>query len=385
MPGNDPGLRQHLAAQPAPAMRVTGERVVITNLTKRYRDTLALDDVSLEVAPGELVTILGPSGSGKTTTLMIIAGFSEGAYSGEVRVGDRRIDHLPPNLRGIGMVFQHLELFPHMSVEDNIAFPLRMRGLASSVVKERLQGALELVRLTSMAKRLPAQLSGGQRQRVALARAVVYAPPVLLLDEPFGALDKNLREDMQAELRSLNRRLGITVIHVTHDQIEAMAISDRVVVMNAGRIEQVGTPHQIYFAPRTRFVGAFVGESVFLDGRVVGTSGPHIVFETNDGVRSTARPAATLASGAAVAANGSCAMMLRPQSLRLLDADAVADNRVAGTVTGSTFAGDKVHYDMEIGVTSRVTVAVPVNAMSPLLPAGSKVMVGWNADDALVI
>jgi len=366
-----------------PELRSIGERVVISNLTKRYRDTLALDDVSLEVAPGELVTILGPSGSGKTTTLMIIAGFAEGDYSGEVHVGGRRIDHLPPNLRGIGMVFQHLELFPHMSVEDNIAFPLRMRGIPASAVRERLQAALELVRLSALGKRLPAQLSGGQRQRVALARAVVYAPPVLLLDEPFGALDKNLREDMQAELRSLNKRLGITVIHVTHDQIEAMAISDRVVVMNAGRIEQVGTPQQIYFAPKTRFVGAFVGESVFLDGRVVGTAGAHVVFETADGIRTVARPAAALSSGASP--NASCAMMLRPQSLRLLPADDGAANRVPGTVAGSTFAGDKVHYDMQIGVSSRVTVAVPVNAASELLPIGSRMIVGWNADDALVI
>ena len=367
------------ATQAMSEMRDIGERVVISHLTKRYRDVLALDDVSLDIAPGELLTILGPSGSGKTTALMIVAGFSDGAYQGEVAVGGRRIDQLAPNRRGIGVVFQHLELFPHMSVADNIAFPLRMRGLPAREVHARVHGALDLVRLSALGKRLPAQLSGGQRQRVALARALVYAPPVLLLDEPFGALDKKLREDMQAELRALNQRLGITVIHVTHDQVEAMAISDRVVVMNAGRIEQVGTPRQIYFEPASRFVGEFVGEAVFLDGKVVDGSDTQSVFENRDGLRSLARSTVALPRGSSVA------LMLRPERVRLLAAGDDAANRYQGRIVGTTFTGDKIHYQVALGAATRVAVSMLSNAACAVLPVGQEVSVGWNREDALLI
>lgn len=380
-----------LASKPAPVsvapMKNIGERVLISHLTKRYRDTLALDDVSLDMAPGELVSILGPSGSGKTTTLMIVAGFSEGAYSGEVRVGTRRIDRLPPDRRGIGVVFQHLELFPHMTVEDNIAFPLRMRGVPGKEVAERVQATLDLVRLSAFGKRLPSQLSGGQRQRVALARAVVYAPPVLLLDEPFGALDKALREDMQAELRALNKTLGITVIHVTHDQVEAMAISDRIVVMNKGRIEQIGRPEQIYFAPASKFVGAFVGESVFLEGHVqAALGGGQYEFLSTDGLRSTCRSLAPLAVGAVAS------LMIRPEYIRIVsDASNVSDapsvaNRFVGTVIGSIFTGDRIHYEVLTSTGSKVKASVQSSAATAsILPVGATLTLGWNADDALLL
>jgi ABC-type Fe3+/spermidine/putrescine transport system ATPase subunit len=374
-----------IAASPAaagvPRLRNIGERVVISSLTKRYRDVVALDDVSLDIAPGELVCILGPSGSGKTTTLMIVAGFSEGAYQGEVLVGGRRIDNLPPNRRGIGVVFQHLELFPHMNVEDNVAFPLRMRGESARSVTQRTQAALELVRLSAFGKRLPAQLSGGQRQRVALARAVVYAPPVLLLDEPFGALDKSLREDMQAELRSLNKQLGITVIHVTHDQVEAMAISDRIVVMNKGRVEQIGAPHDIYFAPASRFVGGFVGESVFLEGRLegVGADG-RCDFRTREGLRIHCHARQALQPGQ------EASVMVRPEHIQVLDGGQTADNRFDAEVVDTTFTGDRLHYSVVTASGGKLRLSVQSSpAAESILSPGARLAIGWSAQHALLL
>lgn len=365
----------------APRLRDIGQRVVISGLTKRYRDVVALDDVSLDIAPGELVCILGPSGSGKTTTLMIVAGFSEGAYEGQVLVGGRRIDNLPPNRRGIGVVFQHLELFPHMSVADNIAFPLRMRGESARAVTQRVQAALELVRLSAFASRLPAQLSGGQRQRVALARAVVYAPPVLLLDEPFGALDKSLREDMQAELRSLNRQLGITVIHVTHDQVEAMALSDRIVVMNKGRIEQIGAPHDIYFAPASRFVGDFVGESVFLEGRLeaVGADG-RCDFRTREGLPIRCRALQSPKQGQ------ESAVMVRPEHIQVMSGGQTADNRFDVEVVDTTFTGDRLHYSVMTPDGSKLRLSVQSSpAVTSILSPGARLAIGWSAQDTLLL
>ncbi|MDN7999956.1 ABC transporter ATP-binding protein [Burkholderia multivorans] len=358
-----------------------GKRVVISHLAKRYRDTPALDDVSLDIEAGELVSILGPSGSGKTTALMIIAGFAQGAYDGQVLVGGHRIDNLPPNHRGIGVVFQHLELFPHMTVEDNVAFPLRMRGMPAAAVRERVEATLALVRLAGFGKRLPAQLSGGQRQRVALARAVVYSPPVLLLDEPFGALDKALREDMQAELRSLNRTLGITVINVTHDQAEALAISDRIVVMNQGRVEQTGTPNQIWFEPASAFVAGFVGESVFVSGKVhaVREDG-HYEFVSDDGLACTCRALRSIAPGTPVS------LMVRPDHVRIATAPSAAAGTLRGRVAGSTFAGSRITYVIDIGRTSRVKASVPhAGADDTLLRPGDEVAVGWEIEDALLV
>src|SRR5690349_3800510 len=237
-----------------------GAAVRIRDLRKAYAGVHAVNGISIDIEAGEFMTFLGPSGSGKTTTMMAIAGFVEN-YGGEIRIGDAVIDDLPPHRRNVGIVFQHLALFPHMSVADNIAFPLRMRGHREKEIAARVAGATALVRMDGFEDRLPAQLSGGQQQRVALARALVFDPPLLLLDEPLGALDRKLRESMQAELRALHDRLGITIVHVTHDQSEAMAISDRIAVINHGVVEQCGTPRELYFRPSNRFVADFVGES----------------------------------------------------------------------------------------------------------------------------
>ena len=242
-------------------------RLDVEAISKTFGEVTALADVSLGVSAGEFVTILGPSGSGKTTLLKVIAGF-ETADLGRIRVDGADVTDLDPALRNIGMVFQNYALFPHMSVARNVAYPLAMRGMAKREIAERVVEALDMVELGSMAERLPKQLSGGQQQRVALARATVFQPRLLLLDEPFGALDRKLREQMQLEVRRLQRRLGLTTLFITHDQEEALVMSDRVAVMDKGRVQQVGPPHDIYEAPANAFIADFIGESNILAGTV---------------------------------------------------------------------------------------------------------------------
>ncbi len=239
----------------------------VEGLVKRFGEVVALDGVSLDIASGELLTILGPSGSGKTTLLKVVAGF-EAADAGSVRVDGIDITATPPAKRDIGMVFQNYALFPHLTVERNVAFPLEMRNVARPEIERRVAEALGLVELDGYASRLPRQLSGGQQQRVALARAIVFNPRLLLLDEPFGALDRKLRETMQLEVRRLQRRLGLTTIFITHDQEEALVLSDRIAVMNKGSIQQVASTTEIYERPANDFVADFVGESNIFHGTV---------------------------------------------------------------------------------------------------------------------
>jgi len=237
----------------------------VEGVTKRFGEVLALDGVTLAVAEGELLTILGPSGSGKTTLLKVVAGF-ETPDAGTVRVDGAEITALPPARRDIGMVFQNYALFPHLTVKGNVAFPLEMRNIARAEIERRVGDALALVELAGYESRLPRQLSGGQQQRVALARAIVFNPRLLLLDEPFGALDRKLRETMQLEVRRLQRRLGLTTIFITHDQEEALVLSDRIAVMNKGTIQQIATTTEIYERPANDFVADFVGESNIFHG-----------------------------------------------------------------------------------------------------------------------
>jgi putative spermidine/putrescine transport system ATP-binding protein len=244
---------------------VAGAALRLRDLTKTYGDYTAVDRVCLDVAPGEFVTLLGPSGSGKTTTLNMIAGFTD-ATSGEIMMDGEPIARLKPHRRNIGVVFQHYALFPHMTVGSNIAFALRQRKIPRSAANRRVQDALALVRLEGMAERYPRQLSGGQQQRVALARAVVFGPRILLMDEPLGALDKKLRESLQVEIRRIHREVGISVVYVTHDQEEALALSDRIAVFNGGRVEQIGGAKELYERPGTLFVAEFLGESNRVSG-----------------------------------------------------------------------------------------------------------------------
>ena len=249
------------------ASLVAGASLLLERITHRYGSMLAVDDVSMRIEPGELVALLGPSGCGKTTLLRIIAGLMR-QQDGHVVIGADTVDALPPNQRGAGIVFQNYALFPHMTVAANIAYGLKARGTERTVIAQTVARMLALVRLEGFDQRMPRQLSGGQQQRVALARTLAVSPRVLLLDEPFGALDKNLRLDMQIEVKRLQRELDITTIMVTHDQEEALGMADRIAVMDHGRVEQFGTPDEIYDRPATRFVAAFVGTSNLLPGRL---------------------------------------------------------------------------------------------------------------------
>ena len=250
-------------ARPPQLRPRVGAHLVIDDLRKEYGGSPALDGVSLDVRPGEFMTLLGPSGSGKTTTLNIVSGFTD-ATSGSLALDGRRLNDVPPRKRGIGMVFQNYALFPHMTVAQNIAFPLKQRRVAAEERRRRVEQAVATVRLDGLAHRYPSELSGGQQQRVALARAIVFEPGLLLMDEPLGALDRGLRESMQLEIRRIHREAGSTVVFVTHDQEEALALSDRIAVFNRGRIEQVGTGHELYLSPATLFVARFLGESTLI-------------------------------------------------------------------------------------------------------------------------
>jgi len=249
---------------------MSGPYLEIAGASKSYDGgiTQAMDIPSLTIAKGEFVSLLGPSGSGKTTTLMAIAGFLE-IDKGKILLNGRSLEAVPPHKRNIGVVFQNYALFPHLTVEENVFYPLRMRGESRSAAKSKIDRALDMVGLSGAAGRHPRQLSGGQQQRVALARTLVFNPDLILLDEPLGALDKNLREHMQVELRKIHRDLGVTMIYVTHDQTEAMTMSDRIAVFTSGRIDQIGTPDEIYHRPATRFVASFVGDSNILSGKAI--------------------------------------------------------------------------------------------------------------------
>lgn len=245
----------------------TGKPLSVTDLRKTYSGVTAVDTVSMEIAGGEFVTFLGSSGSGKTTTLMMIAGFCE-PDSGSIVVGGRDVTRLAPQKRGLGFVFQQYLLFPHMTVWENVAFPLQLRGVPKAELRRRVGETLEIAGLSAMARRRPRELSGGQQQRVALCRALVYRPPVILMDEPLGALDKKLRDQLQTEIKRIQQELGLTVIYVTHDQEEALVLSDRIAVMRDGLIDQFDTPRELFERPRTPFVADFLGAANFLPGTV---------------------------------------------------------------------------------------------------------------------
>ena len=308
-------------------------------VSKRFGDVVAVDAVDLGVRQGELLSLLGPSGCGKTTLLRLIAGF-EPPSSGAVWIRGRRVDGLPPAQRNLSMVFQHYALFPHMSVYDNVAFGLRMRRVPRPEIPGRVGEALEMTRLQGLEGRLPRQLSGGQQQRVALARALVGRPNVLLLDEPLGALDKKLREEMQVELRELQRRVGITTIFVTHDQEEALALSDRVVVMRAGRIVQVGTPKAIYERPRTSFVAGFIGVANFFSGQVVATDGAgRVGLRTEEGLVLPLAPATGAEAGRPVR------FIVRPEKIELRRGGRPG---LAGRVERVVYLGAATFYDVRL-------------------------------------
>ena len=335
----------------------------------------AVDAVDLDIARGEFVTLLGPSGSGKTTTLMMIAGFEQ-PTAGSIHLDGQDLTGTPPYRRNIGVVFQSYALFPHMTARRNVEFPLRMRHLPADAIRARVDRVLDLVGLRPFASHHPRELSGGQQQRVALARALVFEPDVLLLDEPLGALDKNLREQMQVEIKRIHREVGITSVYVTHDQTEAMTMSDRVVVMNHGRIEQVAAPLEIYDQPATRFVAEFIGDSNVLEATV--DAATRRVTLPSLGVTQALPGASELPGGTALA-------LIRPERLRFVEPGEQVPNLmcVAMTVLAVTHFGDSVLLSGAAG--SQPLRARIAGGQARQVREGQEVTVGWRAADVHVI
>ncbi len=349
--------------------------ITVEGMEKRYGPVVALGGVSLRIAAGEFVTLLGPSGSGKTTLLMVLAGFVR-PDAGSLMFGERQVLMLPPHERGVGMVFQNYALFPHMSVLDNVAFPLKVRGVARAEARRRAEAALDLVDLGGYGGRQVHQLSGGQQQRVALARAVVFEPPILLMDEPLSALDKNLRERMQIEIRRLHERLGMTTVYVTHDQREALTMSDRIAVLNRGRVEQYDTPTEIYDRPASAFVADFIGESALIPVQVEGTT--------------ALLGRQRLALPRAPAAGDSHLLVLRPEKLELLAGDAAPPagaNRLDGRVRDRIFQGESVLFFIALPDGQDFTFRLQVRAglMARLPGKGDAVAFTLHRDDTLVV
>ena len=327
----------------------------------------AVDNVSVEIGPGEFFSLLGPSGCGKTTTLRLIAGF-ETVDHGRIFVADEDITDVPVHQRDMSMVFQSYALFPHRTVAENVAFGLRMRRIGKQEIAQRVREALQLVALTGLEERRPAQLSGGQQQRVALARAIVVRPPVLLCDEPLGALDRKLRQQMQFELKQLQKELGVTLVFVTHDQEEALAMSDRIAVMHAGRIEQIGTPAEIYDRPASRYVADFIGEINMIDG--AWSEGR---FVTPDGAQLPLPPGV-------IPGDGKATLALRPEKVSLTTP---GQGLLHGRLDTVNFLGGQTLLRVALGDGRSMLVKVP--NMGRLPSAGGDVALTWDPNDVIVL
>lgn len=366
---------QNSTAQTARALPIH-----IQSLTKKYGRLYALDSVDLEINSGEFLTLLGPSGSGKTTLLMAIAGFNR-PDAGSIRFGDTEMILMPPHKRDVGMVFQSYALFPHMSVAGNIAFPLKLRGVPAKECDQRVAEALETVQLSGYGERGIDQLSGGQRQRVALARAFVFRPRILLMDEPLSALDKKLRERMQIELKQLHRQLGVTTVYVTHDQREALTMSDRIAVINHGQLAQVDTPEAIYNHPANAFVADFIGESTML---------PLSRSESGDLYFKQQRIAAQPATDAGTGDGKDWSLVIRPERLFLVSDNAIDSEQTVlfeGTVLEAVFQGEtafalvSIDEQTELSVRFGTGSAAKASALNP----GERVRIGLQREDIIVI
>jgi len=352
--------------------------VEFINVDKSYDGrNLVVDNLNLSISQGEFLTMLGPSGSGKTTSLMMLAGF-EAPSSGHIRIAGRSLQSVPPHRRNIGMVFQNYALFPHMTVAENLDYPLRVRKIAKAERTDRVRKVLDVVQMGSFAERKPAQLSGGQQQRIALARAIVFEPDVVLMDEPLGALDKNLREHLQLEIKHLHERLGITVVYVTHDQSEALTMSDRVAVFNAGKIEQLAPPADLYETPATSFVAGFIGENNRLIGQIAGREGDEYAVETETGHRMVVRSQLPFSERQRVIVS------VRPERVRL-NADQSCANSFAGTVEEVIYLGDHKRVHVKLSDTSTLVAKVPNAGTTMKIIPAQTLSLGWNSVDAVLI
>lgn len=350
--------------------------ITLEGVSMSFGTALALRPTDLQVRRGEFLTLLGPSGSGKSTLLNLIAG-ALAPTTGRILLDERDITFMPPRNRGIGMVFQNYALMPHMTVFENVAYPLRVRGEPAGQIRHKVHEALERVGLKGFEDRKPRQMSGGQQQRVGIARCIVYSPAIIMMDEPLGALDKNLREQMQDEIKRLHTDLGTTFIYVTHDQEEALNMSDRICLMSVGEIAQLGTPDELYFTPKNRFVAEFIGESNLIEGRI---SGPGRMAAAAGG--DYAVPDQGIAMGTEVT------LMLRPERLRLLTGDdqpPAGDNLIGGLVSGTSFIGGmtRIQVAAENGL-SVTTKAISEHA-SRRAQADTPVRLSWAQQDGVLL
>jgi putative spermidine/putrescine transport system ATP-binding protein len=341
-------------------------------------EVLVVKDLNLDIRRGEFLTMLGPSGSGKTTSLMMLAGF-EAPTHGDIILAGTSLRNTPPHKRDIGVVFQNYALFPHMTVEENVAFPLSVRRQPRAEQRERVRKALDVVKLGALGNRRPGQLSGGQQQRVALARALVFEPKLVLMDEPLGALDKQLREHMQIEIKHIHESLGITVVYVTHDQSEALTMSNRIAVFNEGVIQQLDTPQGLYDLPRNDFVANFIGENNVLSGIVEGVNGQTCHVRLDDGTVITARPVAIGGLGSRTN------LSLRPEKVDIVPPGEDRANRLPATVRESIYHGDHMRVRLIVAGNEEFTVKMRYRANRPVPTIGEQLYVAFTAQDCLAL
>jgi putative spermidine/putrescine transport system ATP-binding protein len=372
------------AASPAALVGHTtqpaGRHVDVRHIWKAYTPgNFVVRDVTFTLQPGEFLTLLGPSGSGKTSTLMMVAGF-ETPSEGEIHVDGKDVANLPPERRNFGVVFQGYALFPHMSVLDNVEFPLRMKRVARQQRRRRATDMLERVGLADLAARRPRELSGGQQQRVALARALVFEPDALLLDEPLGALDRRLREQLQLEIKEIQRRVGISILFVTHDQDEAMMMSDRIAVMDHGEIAQIGSPSDVYLHPDTSFVASFLGETNLIPVKFQGIENGQAVARYDNGMHGRARMPRT---GSLPKPGAAALVSLRPERIRLLSTGASAEQITDGTLISHTFLGR--HARSVVAAIGQTLAVSSTDVPAAAIAEGSSVRLGWSYDDAQLL
>lgn len=353
--------------------------VSFKNISKRYDAShpLVVDNLNLDIKEGEFLTLLGASGSGKTTCLMMLAGFQT-PTSGTISIYGQPVQNLPPRKRGIGVVFQNYSLFPHMTVWENLAFPLQVRHLGRQKIKDRVQQILRMTRLEGLEGRSTVALSGGQQQRVAIARALVFEPRLILMDEPLGALDRRLREDMQYEIRQMQRDLGITVLYVTHDQEESMVMSDRIAVFNQGRIEQIASPEVLYEEPEKRFVASFIGENNFLVGRVIEIKNEICSVAVGD----------EIIKGLQIfpcEVGASVCLAIRPERIGINPEPGLYSNEVQAQIIYSGFQGDRLHLRMSVCGRSDFIVKIPNIVGHGAVLEGETIKLGWSQTDCRVL
>ncbi|MGX7742028.1 ABC transporter ATP-binding protein [Rhodopseudomonas parapalustris] len=363
------------ALQAAQTRQVIGSSIAVREAEKRYGQFHAVDRINLDIEPGEFITLLGPSGSGKTTLLNLLAGF-QSLDGGEILVDGKPVHNVPTHKRGFGMVFQSYALFPNMTVTQNVAFPMRMAGVDRATTARRVAETLEIMRLSAHADKAPSEMSGGQQQRVAIARAIVMRPKVVLMDEPLSALDRRLRESIQIEIRDLHQTIGSTILFVTHDQGEALTMSDRIAVLDAGKIVQIGRPLDIYRHPANRFVASFVGESNLIEAEIMQKRGTTVTLKNRSGYVFDAESRDAIDVGRVT-------VLVRPE--RIAIADEATANSTPVTVTSAIFLGETLRIEAEMESGETLLVRCPDSAKRPLPNIGDRLHVSWGPEDCWVL